>query len=72
MIKADGKTIQPILKKNPYLASPKMGGSSVYYEANCIYIFPADEIDPNGQLTLIVISPLGREWKFDYDLSKIK
>ena len=72
VIKADGKTIQPILKQNPSLASPVMGYDSVYYTANCIYVFPAEGIDPNGQLTLIMISPLGREWKFHYDLSKIK
>ncbi len=35
-------------------------------EAGAVWLHLTDE------LTLIVISPLGREWKFHYDLSKIK
>lgn len=69
---AKGSVIQPIHKENPSFAKPRTLFSSIYYEATCLYIFPDKDIDPNSRITLIVISPLGREWKFPFDLSKIR
>lgn len=42
------------------------------YVAACVYKFPMKDIDPNSQVTLVVIKPEGEELHFPIDLSKMR
>ncbi|MCP4364997.1 MAG: hypothetical protein GY800_06815 [Planctomycetes bacterium] len=65
--------VQPVRKHNalatPYgwqpMAPPIM-------RAFCSYEFPFDKIDPNAEVSLIIISPLGGEAELFFDLSKMR
>ncbi|MEE9584227.1 MAG: hypothetical protein V3W51_01995 [Candidatus Brocadiales bacterium] len=65
--------IQPVHKYNP-LAEPYgwRPMSPPVFRAFCSYEFPLDEIDPNAEVSLIIISPQGGEKELFFDLSKMR
>jgi len=74
----EGKYIQPFFKKNDELA--KWDETVSKYEGHFIYDFSLVStvdgekisIDTNGKVTLIIIPWVGKETRFEFDLSKIR
>ena len=72
------KYIQPVFKRNPELAEWDKTASK--YSGFFLYEFPLESvvdeeqviIDPDGKVTLIAISPQGKETRFEFDLSKVR
>ncbi|MFQ5862345.1 MAG: hypothetical protein ACE5IC_04395 [Candidatus Brocadiales bacterium] len=65
--------IQPVYKYNP-LAEPYgwRPMSPPIFRARCSYEFPLDDIDPNAEVSLIIINPRGGERELFLDLSKMR
>jgi hypothetical protein len=67
------KTIYPIYSYFPEYAEPSsFYPNSPSFVAGCVFKFPKEDIGPNSNITLLVTSPEGKEFKFDFDLAKIK
>lgn len=70
---SEDKPIYPMYSFLPDYAEP----SSFYpenpaYVAGCVYKFPAENINKNSTLRLLITSPEGKELEFPFDLVKIK
>lgn len=68
------RPIQPILEQNDeHAKSTNMGMRVlVIYRATCRYDFPNYHIEPDAEVILVIISPLNKERRFTFDLSKIR
>lgn len=68
-----GKTIQPVESKPDMKAEPTHSWPNPpAYRAICYYYFNADEIDPNGAVTLVVSVPDQKSVEFPFDLAAAK
>lgn len=73
VIECKGKIIQPIYKNNDVESwATAWSPESPQYCAKCVYAFPINEIDPDSQITLILIRPHEGEVHFPFDLSKMR
>ena len=62
--------IQPSFVQNERTALRDEGGR---YAARCLYVFPAESVDPRGRVTLVVRDPDSKEMaKFTLDLSAMR
>ncbi len=68
------KPIRPILEQNDEHAKVANMGTRipVSYRAMCRYDFPNYYIEPVAEVTLVIISPLNKERRFTFDLSKMR
>lgn len=67
----DGRAeIKPTFVQNELTALPEEDGR---YAARCLYVFPADRLNPSGQVTLVVRDPSEKEVaRFKVDLSTMR
>lgn len=69
----EGKTILPVESKPDMKAEPTHSWPNPpAYRAICYYYFDANEIDPNGIVTLVVSVPEQKDVRFQFDLSRMK
>ena len=67
------KPIYPMYSFFPDYAEPsRFYPEEPAFLAGCVYKFPAEEIDRNSTLKLLITSPEGNELEFPFDLVKIK
>jgi hypothetical protein len=67
----DGRVeIKPTFVQNELTALPEDDGR---YAARCVYVFPADRLNPGGRVTLVVRDPSEKEVaRFQVDLSAMR
>ncbi len=68
------KTIQPVNEQNDARAKPTSIGISIpaTYRATCRYDFPNYYIEPDGEVILVIVSPLGKERRFVFNLKEMR
>ncbi len=70
----ENKPIQAINKQNDIHAKPTTIGMRMpaIYRATCKYDFPNCYIEPNAEVTLLIISPLNKERRFVFHLKEMR
>ena len=68
------KPIQPINEQNDIDAKPANLGVRIpmSYRAICKYDFPNYYVEPDAEVTLVIISPLNKERRFTFKLKEIR
>lgn len=70
---SEDKPIYPMYSFLPDYAEPsRFYPEDPAYVAGCVYKFPAENINQNSTLKLLITSPEGKELEFPFDLVKIK
>ena len=68
------KPIQPVNEQSDTQAKPTNIGikTTTIYRATCRYDFPNYYIEPDAEVTLIIISPLNKERRFVFNLKEMR
>ena len=68
------KPIQPVSEQNHICAKPANLGIrlSVSYRATCRYDFPNYFVEPEEEVSLVILSPLNKERRFVFDLKEMR